>query len=170
MSRRAFLVTVGALLAGAVGWAVVRRLGARPPSDEELINALFLDAARAVEEKRVSDAVRGVSERFQGDGLGKHEVKQIIAAHVLRGEWVSVTVAGTRLRVGGDAAEATADVVMARSGKGRSLSDLLPAEASANRIACRLAREEGEWRVVAARRRPISLAEALAGPPPAADP
>jgi hypothetical protein len=168
MSRRAFLVTAGALLAGAAGWAVIRRLGTRPPSDEELIGALFLDAARAVEEKRVSDAVRGVSERFRGDGLSKHELKQVIAVHSLRGEWVSVTVAGTRLRVDGDAAEGTVDVVMARSGKGRSLADLLPAEASASRIACRLEREEGEWRVVAARRRPISLAEALAGPAPAA--
>ncbi len=166
MSRRAAVVTLGVLLAGALGWAAFRKLAARPPSDEEAIGAIFLDAARAVEEKRVSVAVRGVSERFRGDGLDKRELKQLIAANALRGEWVSVTVAGTRVQVDGDAARATVDVVMARSGKGRALADLLPAEASASRIACELAREEGEWRVVSARRRPISLAEALAGPPP----
>jgi hypothetical protein len=164
MSRRAFLAAVAAVLAGAVGVAVVRRLVARRPSDEERIKAIFLDAARAVEEKRIGDAVEGVSERFQGDGLGKREVKQLIAAQVLRGEWVSVTVAGVRVRAEGDSAEATADVVMARSGKGKSIADLLPAEATANRIESRLAREEGDWRVVSATRRPITLAEALAGP------
>jgi hypothetical protein len=166
VGRRTVLAVALALLAAAAGWAMFRWLAAPPPSDEEKIRSLFLDAARAVEEKRVSDAVRAVSERFEGDGLDKRSVKQIIALHVLRGEWVSVTVAGVRPQVDGDAASAVVDVVMARSGKGRSLADLLPAEASANRIECRLVRESGEWRVVSARRRPISLAEALAGPPP----
>ncbi len=165
MSRRAFLVAA-ALLAGAAAWAVLRRMLATPPSDEELIHNLFLEAARAVEEKRVGDAVEAVSERFSGDGLSKREVKQLIAAQVLRGEWVSVTVAGQRVRVAGDSASAVVDVVMARSGKGKAVRDLLPQEATANRIEARLEREEGSWRVVAATRRPISLAQALAGPPP----
>ena len=137
-----------------------------PPSHEERIRALFLQAARAVEEKRVSDAVEAVSERFRGEGLDKRGLKQLIAAQVFRGEWVSVTVAGTRVRLEGDAAEAVVDVVMARSGKGARLGDLLPEQASASRITSRLEREKGDWHVVEARRRPITLAEALAGPPP----
>ena len=165
VSRRSLAAAL-ALVAGAAGWAAWQRLSAPAPSDEDRIRALFEQAARAVEEKRVSDAVSAVSERFSGEGLDRHGVKQLIAAQVFRGEWVSVSVAGSRVRVEGDAASAAVDVVMARSGKGTRLSDLLPQDARANRFDCRLEREGGDWRVVSASRRPISLAEALAGPPP----
>jgi hypothetical protein len=165
LSRRAAGAVV-ALIAGLVGATAVRLLAARPrPSDEDQIRSLFSDAALAVEQKRVSDAVAAASERFAGDGLDKRELKRLIASQVLRGEWVSVTVAGSRVRAQGDVAEAVVDVVMARSGPGR-LADLAPADASASRITCRLEREEGSWRVVAAARRPLSLPEVLTGPPP----
>ena len=164
MSRRAVLaVVVAALAAGAV--LGLWRPWREPPGDEERIAALFLDAARAVEEKRVGDAVEAVSERYQGEGLDRRGVKQLLLAQVLRGEWVSVTVAGTRVRLGGEGAEAVVDVVLARSGRGTRLADLLPEQADVNRLTCRLEREGSEWRVVSASRRPISLAEALAGPP-----
>jgi hypothetical protein len=165
VSRRAIVATL-ALAAGAAGWAAWRRLSEPAPSDEDRIRALFDEAARAVEDRRVSDAVSAVSERFRGDGLDRHGVKQLVASQVLRGEWVRVSVAGARVRVERDAASAVVDVVMARSGRGARLADLLPQDAAANRIDCRLEREGGEWRVVSASRRPISLAEALAGPPP----
>lgn len=164
MSRRTLAVAAAALaVAVALGlWRPWRE----PPGDEERIVALFLDAARAVEEKRVGDAVEAVSERYRGEGQDRRGVKQLVAAQVLRGEWVSVTVAGTRVKLEGDAAEAVVDVVLARSGKGARLADLLPEQASANRLTCRLEREAGDWRVVSAARRPISLGEALAGPQP----
>jgi hypothetical protein len=91
-------------------------------------------------------------------------VKQLVAYQALRGEWVSVTVAGAEVAVDGQVARATVDLVLARSGVGKALSDLLPAEASAWRIDCGLELEEGEWRVVEADWRPVALAEALAGP------
>lgn len=163
MSRRAVLAVAAAALAAAVGLGLWRPWR-EPPGDEERIATLFLAAARAVEEKRVGEAVEAVSERYRGEGLDRRGVKQLLLAHVLRGEWVSVTVAGTQVRVEGDAAEAVVDVVLARSGKGARLSDLLPEQASASRLACRLEREDGDWKVVSASRRPISLAEALAGP------
>ena len=162
MSRRTLAAAaVGLAAAGALAlWRPWRE----PPRDEERIAALFLEAARAAEEKRVGDAVEAVSERYRGEGLDKRGLKQMLALLVMRGEWVSATVAGTSVRVEGDAAEAVVDVVLARSGKGASLADLLPEQASANRLTCRLEREGKEWRVVSAARRPISLAEALAGP------
>lgn len=164
MSRRSVLVAVAAALLAAAVLAVWRPWR-EPPSDEERIAALFLEAARAVEEKRVGDAVEAVSERYRGEGLDRRGVKQLVLAQVMRGEWVSVTVAGTRIRVEGDGAEAVVDVVLARGGTGARLADLLPEQANVNRLTCRLERESGEWRVVSATRRPISLAEALAGPP-----
>lgn len=164
MSRRAVLAVVAAALAAAAVLGLWRPWR-EPPGDEERIGALFVDAARAVEEKRVGDAMEAVSERYRGEGLDRRGVKQLLLAQVLRGQWVSVTVAGTRIRLEGDAAEAVVDVVLARSGKGARLADLLPEQANVDRITCRLEREGSAWRVISASRRPISLAEALAGPP-----
>jgi hypothetical protein len=85
---------------------------------------------------------------------------------VLRGEPVSVSVAGARVRVDGDRARAVVDAVLVRgAGKGKALAALLPGEASAHRFDCALAREADGWRVVAARWRALDLPEALAGPP-----
>jgi hypothetical protein len=163
VSRRAVLVAVAAVLA-AIGAAVALRLGRTPPSDEELIRALLDDAARAAEEKRVGDAVAGVSERFRGHGLDRLGVKRLVAFHVLRGEWVSVSIAGARV-------VANVDAVLARgSGKGKALAALLPGEASAHRFACRLEREDEGWRIVEADWRAVDLGEALAGPPEPAPP
>ena len=104
MSRRTLAVAAAALaVALALGlWRPWRE----PPGDEERIVTLFLEAARAAEEKRVGDAVEGVSERYRGEGLDRRGVKRLVAAQMLRGEWVSVTVAGTRVKLEGDAAEA----------------------------------------------------------------
>jgi hypothetical protein len=153
----AVLLAGGALLAG--------RLMRTPPTDEELIRAVFDDAARAAEERRVSDAVTGVSERFAASGLDRRGVKQLVAFHVLRGEWVSVSVAGARVRVDGDRARANVDAVLARGAKGRPLAALVPGEASAHRFECRLEREAEGWRIVEAKWRAVDLADALAGPP-----
>ena len=163
MTRRTLAVLLAFL---AVAGGVALWLRRPPPGDEDAIRALFEDAARAASERRASDAVAGVSERFAGHGLDRRGVKQLVAFHVLRGEWVSVTVAGARVSVEGDAARATVDAVLARGAAGgKPLAALLPGEASAHRFACRLAREAGGWRVVEAEWRPIDLAAALAGPP-----
>jgi hypothetical protein len=165
VSRRAVLAV---LAAAAAALAVVGalRLGRERPGDEEAIRALFDDAARAAEERRVADAVAAVSERFRGHGLDRDGVRRLAALQVLRGEWVSVTVAAARVAVQGERARATVDAVLARgSGKGKALAALLPGEASAHRFLCRLEREGDGWRVVEAEWRAIGLAEAIAGPP-----
>jgi hypothetical protein len=165
VSRAASLLLVVCVVV-AGGALLLSRLLRQPLTDEEQIRALFDDAARAAEEKRIGDAVQGVSERFEGEGLDKRGVKQLVAAHVMRGTWVSVNVSGAKVRVEGDAARAVVDVIMSRSGKGTPLSALLPEQATAHRFRCRLAREENGWRVTAAAWRPISLEEAVAGPEP----
>jgi hypothetical protein len=161
--RKVVIVAAVLAVAAVAAW---RLAAPPPPPDEERIRTLFDDAARAAEERRIGDVVAGVSERFQGDGLDRRGLARLVAAHVLRGEWVRVGVAGARVRVEGERATALVDAVLARGGaKGKALVDLLPSEATAHRIACDLAREDGEWRIVAARWRPVSLAEALDGPP-----
>ncbi len=165
VSRRTLAVAV-LIAAAALAAVVAIRARREPPSDEARIRALFEDAARAAEERRVSDAVAGVSERFHGGGLDRRGVKQLVAFQVLRGEWVSVSVSGARIAVDGDAARANVDAVLARGGaKGKPLEVLVPGEATAHRFACRLEREPDGWRIVEAEWRPIGLGDALAGPP-----
>jgi hypothetical protein len=162
MPRRTVFVAIALALAGVVAW---RLLAPAARTDEELVRALFEDAARAAEERRVADAVEGVSERFQGGGLDRRGVKQLVAYHVLRGEWVTVSIGGARIRVDGDRARANVDAVLARgAAKGKSLAALLPGEASAHRLECRLEREEAGWRIVEASWRPVSLGDAISGP------
>jgi len=161
MKRSLAVAAVVLALAAAalLGWRALRP----SPSDEEQIRALLADAARAAEEQRVGDAVRDVSERFLGEGLDRRGVKQLVAAHVLRGAWVSVAIAGAAIAPSGDVARAAVDVVLSRSGKGTPLAELLPAQASVHRFQLHLERERGAWKVVRAAWRPITIEEAVAG-------
>ncbi len=133
----------------------------KPPTDEEQIRTLFDKAALAIEKKQIGDAVLGVSERFQGNGLDKRGVKQLLTYQVLRGSWVWVTIARTTVELHGNTAQAIVDVVMSRSGKGIPLKKLLPERATVYRIDFQLVREESDWKVIAAQWAPISLQEAL---------
>jgi hypothetical protein len=163
---RRSIVVVGVVVAAAGAVLLWRASSAPPRSDEELIRALFEDAAKAAEERRVSDVVAAVSERFVGEGIDRRGVKQLVAAHVLRGEWVRVAIAGVRVAVEGRRASAIADAVLARGGaRGKPLADLLASEAAAHRFECELELEDAGWRVVSARWHSITLREALDGPP-----
>jgi hypothetical protein len=161
--RRALSVAAALAVLLAGGFLLARLLRA-PPTDEERIQGLLADAARAAEEKRAGDVVKEVSERFAGEGLDRRGLRQLVAFQILRGEWVSVTIAGTRLEVAGDGARAAVDVVLARSGRGVRLADLLPAQGSVHRLQLRLEREGGDWKVVRARWRPVAAQAALEGP------
>jgi hypothetical protein len=158
MTLRSALIALLALVAVGVAWRLARPA---PPSDQELIQGLFADAVRAAEERRVSDAVAGLSERFRGQALDKAGVKRLVAGNALRGNWLVVRIAGLRVEVAGDGASAVLDLVASRAGAGTSLADLLPADGSAWRIDCRLEREAEGWRIVAATWVEESLVEAL---------
>ena len=162
--RRAAALAVLALagLLAALGW---HRFRARP-SDEEQVRQVFLDAARAAEEGRVGDALAAVSERFQGEGLDRQGVKQLLAWHAIAGDLGAVAVLGTAVRLSGEAAEATVDVAFVRGVRGARANLGALSDASAQRVEAVLAREGGAWRVVSARWRPIGAADAIAGPPP----
>jgi hypothetical protein len=162
MERRPLLLALAVLLAAAAGLWVATRPA--PPSDEALILALLDEAASAAEARRPAEAVAGVSEAFRGQGLGKRELKQLVAANALRGTWVAVRVAGAQVSVAGDAATARLSLVLSRGGSGAALADLLPAQASAWRVEARLAREPEGWKVVDATWAQVPLAEALAPP------
>jgi hypothetical protein len=160
---RALALAGGVLLLG-VAVVVGRAVLEKRPSDEERIRAVFDEAARAAQEKRADEVVRGVSERFSGEGLDKAGVKRLVAFQLLRGSWVAVAILGSNVEVQGDAARAVADVLTTRGGKVGRITDLLPEQGAIHRLTMTLAREEDAWRVVTASWRQISAEEATAGP------
>ena len=65
MNRRTIVIALLVLIAAAAAWRLTRPA---PPSDEALIRTLFAEAIRAAEERRVSDAVAGISGAVPGSG------------------------------------------------------------------------------------------------------
>jgi hypothetical protein len=57
-------VVVAAAIGVAAGAFLLARLSAPAPTEEAQIRELFVDTARAVQEKRVGDAMRAISLRF----------------------------------------------------------------------------------------------------------
>jgi hypothetical protein len=166
VTRRTLLAAAAVALLVSGGVVAVTRLLRPPPDDAALVRAVFEDAARAAEERRAGDAVAGVSERFSGGGLDRRGVKQLVAFHTLRGEWVSVSVAGAKVRVDGDRARANVDALLLRGGaKGKPLAVLVDGEARAYRFGCRLEREPEGWKIVEATWRNLAIPEVLEGPP-----
>ena len=138
----------------ALGSVVAIRAMRQGPTDEERIRALFDEAARAVEEKRPGDAMAGVSERFQGEGMGHRELKQFITFQALRGSWTAVMPVAAKVEVAGDQATAEVDAVLVRGGKGEGVAARLPEAGDSWRIDASLVREKDGWKVVSARWRP----------------
>lgn len=137
------LVTGGALLA----WRGLRA----GPSDEDRIRALLDRASRAVEEKRPGDLMEAVSERFQGEGMGRRELHQFVTYNTLRGSWNAVIPVATRVKLDGDRAEAVVDVALVRGGRGEGIAGRLPEAGDTWRLEAGLEREKEGWRVVSAR-------------------
>ena len=152
ISRNLAIFVLVALV--ALGSVVAIRAMRQGPTDEERIRALFDEAARAVEEKRPGDAMAGVSERFQGEGMGHRELKQFITFQALRGSWTAVMPVAAKVEVAGDQATAEVDAVLVRGGKGEGVAARLPEAGDSWRIDASLVREKDGWKVVSARWRP----------------
>jgi hypothetical protein len=155
-------LAVLAFLASYGGWRLLRR----GPTDEEAIRALLERAAAAVERKRPADVMEGVSERFQGEGMGRRELQQFVTYNALRGSWNAVIPVATIVRVDGDRAEARVDAALVRGAPGQGVAGRLPEAGDTWRIEAALEREKDGWRVVSARWRRIGLGEGLMGAPP----
>jgi hypothetical protein len=137
-------------LAGLGSIVTIRALR-QGPTDEDRIRALFEQAARAVEEKRPGDAMAGVSERFQGQGMDYRELKQFVTFQALRGSWNAVLPVAAQVQVSGDRAEAVVDAALVRGGKGEGVVARLPEAGDTWRIEAALEREKDGWKVVSAR-------------------
>lgn len=169
MGRGTWIV-IGAAAALGLGAAVWLARPEEPRTEEERIRALLDGAAEAAAERKADEVIEVLSPRFEGGGgeLGsatRDDVKRLVAFELLRGRWVSVELLDPRIEVREDRARAVVDAVLSRAAGARGrLSDLLPGEYSLHRFDLELAIEDGAWRVVRGKWRPIGPEEALSGP------
>jgi len=131
-------------------------------SAEELIRQKVIKMARAAEKRDLGYVMDQVSERFTFEGGGKRDLHQLLAAQVLRGNWLRVFVVDL-------AATATSPTTATFSGKfifGRSKATTLKeltkeSEVSSYLIETKLEKERDDWKFISARYRPIDPAEFL---------
>src|SRR5512137_1463088 len=100
-ARTLAAVAAAALL--ALGAFLGFRALAPGPSDEDRIRDQVYEVARAAEEKRVSDVMGVVSERFHGQELDRDGLRRLVAFHALRGSWNAVVPLAVTVEVRGGA-------------------------------------------------------------------
>jgi hypothetical protein len=132
------------------------------PSAEELIERQVLQMARAAEKREVGPILEHISERFRSQqGWGKQELKGVLAAHLLRGQWVRVFTVNTEVKLlGPDEARFSGQFVFGRSQAERPQDLPKGSEIRAYDIEGTLAREQdGEWRFVSAKHRVVDATD-----------
>ncbi|SFV26538.1 hypothetical protein SAMN05428990_0360 [Pseudoxanthomonas sp. YR558] len=130
-----YVAVVLALLAGVAGCS--------SETPEAQLRQRFDAMQQAVEEKRVGDFMDGVSEEFTGSGgMDRAALHNLIRARTFANASVGATTGPLEVRVDGDNATASFDVLLTGS-SGR----LLPEQARTYDVTTAWRREEGEWRI-----------------------
>ncbi len=151
---------VGVVAAIAAGVATYALWPRAEDSPEERIRRMVEEMANAAEERDVGGILEHVSQKFRGEeGMGKEELRGFIAGQVLRGEWVQVMPMNTEVKLTSeDSAEFSGKFVLARS-EGDVREQVRAGAVSAYLIEGKLQREDGEWRFVSAKHRPVDATE-----------
>lgn len=157
-SNRVIGVALALLAAGLVLW-----LWPAPElTVQEAITRKIIAMTRAAEEKDISGVMEGVSDRFKaGRGLGKDQVKGVLVAQVLRGQWVRIFHTGLEVtEVSPTRGDFSVRFIFARSEATEldqlakeSVVDAWGVEGSFEK------EPDGEWRVVEARDRRLDPTE-----------
>lgn len=134
------------------------------PGVKDAVTRRIIAMTRSAEEKDVGGVMEGVSERFKStEGWGRPDVHRILAAQVLRGQWVRIFTTDIDVR---EVSPTQADF-QARFIFGRSQADKLEDLArdsvlNAYSIEGTFEKEpDGEWRVVKAKQRRLDPSELL---------
>ena len=155
MTKVRLIAVLGAAVAGATTYALLTRA---PPSAEELIKRKAIAMADAAQRKDVADVMKEVAPSFRSDeGMGRDEVRGVLAAQILRGEWVRVFTTGLEVSLTSPTtADFKGNYIFGRS-EATDLKDLAKESViSAYEITARLQREsDGEWRFVWAKWRQV---------------
>lgn len=152
----------GLLVALVAAGAVLVLWPREEPGVEEAVRRRIVELTSAAERKEMGDLMDGVSERFRsGEGWGRQEVKGVLLARVLRGEWVRIFTTDLEVReVSPSQGDFKVKFIFGRS-QAEKLEDLSrDAVLNAYMIEGTFEKEQdGEWRVVKANHRPLGPAD-----------
>jgi hypothetical protein len=133
-----------------------------PQSTEDILKQKAVQMARAAEKKELSFILEQVSDRFRSaEGWDKDSLKGVLAAQILRGNWVRVFPVGLDVKVHSSTeAELLGTFVFGRS-EATDVRDL-PKDSVLNAYAIetQAVREpDGEWRFVSAKHRMVDASD-----------
>jgi hypothetical protein len=159
LSRSRVVALALALLAGGLVLALWPRAA---PSVQEAITRKIIQMTRAAEQKDVGELMEGVSEHFKsGQGWSKEQVRGLLVAQVLRGQWVRIFHTDLEVtEVSPTRGDFTVKFIFARS-EAQELEQLARESViNAWLVEGSFEKEQdGEWRVVVARNRQLDPSE-----------
>ncbi|HLL04684.1 MAG TPA: hypothetical protein VK539_29130 [Myxococcaceae bacterium] len=153
---------VGLVLALLAGGLVLVFWPRSEPPVQEAITRKIIEMTRAAEQKDVSGVMDGVSDRFKsGQGWGKDQVKGVLVAQVLRGQWLRIFHTDLEVtEVSPTQGDFSVRFIFARS-DAQQLEQLgQDAVLNAWQVEGTFEKEQdGQWRVVVARNRRLEPSE-----------
>ncbi len=159
LSRSRVVGLALALLAGGLVLALWPR---EEPPVQEAITRKIIQMTRAAEKKDVGAVMEGVSERFKSSqGWSKEQVRGVLVAQVLRGQWVRIFYTGLDVtEVSPTQGDFSVKFIFARS-EAREVEQLARESViNAWLVEGSFEKEQdGEWRVVTARNRQLDPSE-----------
>ncbi len=153
---------VGLVLALLAGGLVLVFWPRSEPPVQEAITRKIIEMTRAAEQKDVSGVMEGVSERFKsGQGWGKDQLKGVMVAQVLRGQWLRIFHTDLEVtEVSPTQGDFSVRFIFARSDAQQIEQLGQDAVLNAWLVEGTFEKEaDGEWRVVRASHRPLDATE-----------
>lgn len=141
------------LLALGIGVGVVLLWPEEPLSTEEQVRRQIVQMSGAARERQVGDVMDAVSESFRSDtgGWDKKALRSVIAAHLLRGNYLRIFTDVRALdAVSLSQVEAEVNLYFARSEVTELEQLAAQSVVSAWKIRATFVREDGGWRVTRA--------------------
>ncbi|HEY3449641.1 MAG TPA: hypothetical protein VGK67_25025 [Myxococcales bacterium] len=142
----------GVLLAAWLLWPK------KPDDDKALIRAAITRMAEKAAERDVNGILENVSERYQGEGGDKRELKRYLLGYLLRSEVVTALPANVQFAAPVENGKAKVSFVVLLARKpATKVEDLRTEElVGSHRIEAEMEKEDGVWRAVDANRRDAS--------------
>ena len=121
-----------------------------PETDEDRIRLVLDEMAQAVADRKPGDVVEHFSESYKGELGDKRGVHGYATAMFFRSQAVVAVPSGVEVKVAGDRADVSLRLNLARAPGAGAGNDVL----GSHLIDATFAKEDGEWRVLSAKRRP----------------